>query len=138
MEPMIARTSPVKPDVVNNNNMGKKVEKNAFSNVVDAKMKERQEQTQVHQLLPPDHISIPSDHITKISVRMSHMLSTLHSGKDRLDILLNKLQSGNSITEADMITIQSVLLSTSREIEAVGKIVEHFVSGVKTTMQTQV
>ncbi len=82
--------------------------------------------------------TLSRDALLRTSTSLEQTIERLRNGQSRLDNLLERLQDGHPVGEPEMILIQGMLLATSRDIELISKMVEQLVSGIKTTMQTQV
>jgi len=68
----------------------------------------------------------------------SDALCHLKSRSNDINKLLSQLKCGKSMSNADLLSLQGIMMNYERDLTAISKIVEHAVGAVKTTIQTQV
>ena len=65
---------------------------------------------------------------------LQHLNNNARSVNERLENLL----SGDPLSNSRLLSLQGMMLNFNRELTAVSKIVEQFVNGIKTTLNTRV
>ncbi len=137
MEPLISKTPARMPDqppaTRRNNHQGTQ----SFSEVIEHR-KIEQSGSSIKPHPGTASVALSRDELHRTGTSLEQTLERLRIGRIRLDDLLERLQDGHPVGEPEMVLIQGMMLSTSRDIEMISKMVEQLVSGIKTTMQTQV
>lgn len=65
-------------------------------------------------------------------------LNRLGERSREINNVLNRLLSGNSLNNSELLALQGVILNFNRDLTTASKLVEQIVGGIKTTLNMQV
>ena len=69
---------------------------------------------------------------------VSHVVSELEQGQQRLDKLIDAGMSGKSFSNAELLSLQASMYKYTLELDLTSKVVEKATSGLKDVVKTQV
>jgi hypothetical protein len=98
---------------------------------------------QTNQIDAPDQVGNVKDlhgaEVPKIKDmdQLQHMVNDIRGNQDRLNQLLGEATSGKTYTPSELIALQSEVGRITNHLELATKVVESFVTGVKTAFNMQ-